>query len=67
MLKITQFVVAGKPFHYAEIFIQVGRMKRNNVNKANKTMRGAALCLKIQRKVFSRTGPKYTHCNGYSI
>jgi len=61
-----QFLEAGKSFHYTDIFILVGRMKRNNVNNANKTMKGAAICLKIHRKVFSRTGPKHTHCNGYS-
>lgn len=48
MLKIMQFLVGGKPLHYTKIFIQVERMKRNNVNNANRTMKGAAICLKIQ-------------------
>lgn len=42
-------------------------MKTSNGNKANKRIKEAEICLKTQRKMFSRTGPKYTHCNGYPI
>lgn len=60
MLKIMQILVGGKPLHYTKIFIQVGRMKRNNVNNANKTMKGATICLEIQIIMLSRVGPKHT-------
>lgn len=63
MLKIMQFLLAGKHSHYVEIFCS-GWKDENN---ANKRIKGAEICLKTQRKMFSRTGPKYIHCSGYPI
>lgn len=48
MLKIMQ----ANLFITLKIFVQAGRMKTNNVNNANKTTKGAEICLKTQRKCF---------------
>lgn len=45
MLKIMQFLVAGKPFHYTENFCS-GWKDENNGNNANKRIKGAEICLK---------------------